>query len=482
MSLFKIRSGYFHSVKWGGYIIALSFIRQLLIVPVFFAAIGFNDYAFWLVLSAIVLMIRSLNLGQLHYTSNLINLNYHYKKNIDSELRSGQGANIIWILIQVIIGLAVSFPQVLAFFSNFSVNYLVSSWAQYSFILLLFSRIIFQYTNLYLLRLFEPLGKINLTIKYQFFSDLIDFAALLIGIYISGSIFYSCLIVFVFSLVFLVFIYLFVKRNVPFTVPVFKGINYYESFLIVKASMYLTFSFVIEKIYEVGLNLVVVRTYATQVLPQFTTNRVMSNFLYRVSDVMVKPLFPAIQKEFTLNNERYVLSNMVTFWRVSNAVLIVCITLGMPFFFDLYKFWTGNKLELNMGLICYLFIAIAFQNFSMIFIEFFKKTNLTKQMLTVNIIKVSLTVSGIFLFGFINNVPGLGIAMIMGEVVSLVYVFKVVMNSFKTNYVLKIFIGNLLPVVIFSISLALYIYLQNYALLLMCNFLAILSIYKFKHT
>lgn len=450
-------------------------------VPVFLGAIGFNNYAFWLVLNAIVLMIRSLSLGQLHYISNLINLNYHTRKNIDKELLSGQGANILCISVQIIIGLAVSFPQILSVFSSFSVSYLVAAHAQSSFIFLLLSRIIFQYTNLYLLRLFEPLGKINLTIKYQFFSDLLDFIVMFIAVYFTGSIFYTCFIVFFFSLLFLIYIYFFVKKNVTFNIPLFKGINYFESFLIVKGAIFLTFSFIIEKIYEVGLNLVVVRTYATQILPQFTTNRVMSNFLYRISDVMVKPLFPGIQKEFTLNNERYILENMITFWRLSNAVLIAGITLGMPFFFGLYSFWTDNTLKFNIDLICYLFMAIAFQNYSMIFIEFFKKTNLSKQILTANSIKVGLTIGGIFLFGYLGNIPGLGIAMVIGEIVSLLYILKVITTSFKTNYAVKAFLTNLLPVIIFSIALVLYIYTQNYILLVLCNSLALVYIYKSKN-
>jgi len=476
LSLFKLEPGYFNSVKWGSYSIAISFVRQIVIVSVFIATVGKHDYAFWLVLSAIALMIRAINLGQLHYTSNLVNLNYHIKHDISKELMSGQGANILCMCAQVVLGIVIAYPPILAFFTNFDLGYITSIHAQYSFILLVFSRVILQYVSLYLLRLFEPIGKIQVSIKYQVIGETLDFLIIVAAIYLTQSIFYTSLALFIFAILFSVYIYYYVKKNVPFTIPFIKGINYKDSFIVIRQSATLTFSFIVEKIYEVGLNLVIVRAFATAALPQFDTNRKMSNAFYRVSNVLVTPILPSIQKEFTLKNENYILDKMTVFWRFSNAMLLLCVTIGMPFFLDIYTKWTSNKIDFNLNLICYLFMAIAYQNYSMIFIEFFKKTNLSKQMLITNIVKVSATIAAILLFGYYNNVGGMGIALLLGEIISLAYALLIIIAIFKSRHAINVFVGNLLPVILLSLTLLLYVFSLNYLLFLGCNSFVLLYI------
>ncbi|KGO87430.1 hypothetical protein Q765_07125 [Flavobacterium rivuli WB 3.3-2 = DSM 21788] len=476
MSLFKLEPGYFNSVKWGSYSIAISFIRQIVIVSVFIATVGKHDYAFWLVLSAIVLMIRAINLGQLHYTSNLVNLNYHIKQDISKELLSGQGANILFMLAQILLSIVIAYPPVLSFFSNFDITYITSIHAQYSFVLLVFSRVILQYISLYLLRLFEPIGKIQVSIKYQVIGETLDFLVIVAAIYFTKSIFYTSLALFFFSILFSGYIYYYVKKNVPFAIPFLKGVNFRDSLLVIRQSATLTFSFIVEKIYEVGLNLVIVRAFATSALPQFDTNRKMSNAFYRVSNVLVTPILPSIQKEFTLKNENYILDKMTVFWRFSNAMLLLCVTAGMPFFLDIYTKWTSNKIDFNLNLICYLFMAIAYQNYSMIFIEFFKKTNLSKQMLVTNVVKVSATILSILVFGYYNNVGGMGIALLLGEVIALAYALIIIIAIFKSRHAVTVFLTNLLPVVLLSLTLLVYTFSLNYLLFLICNSFVLLYI------
>ena len=475
---FKTESGYFNSVKWGGYSIAISFVRQILLIPAFLSSVGEYDYAFWLVLYSIAFMIRALNLGQLHYTSNLINLNYHIKHDISGELLLGQGANLIFMYVQVFFGLIISFPHILTLLSGFPVSYLLAVNAQYSLILLVVSRIIFQYVNLYLLRLFEPVNRIQTSIKFQTLGDLLDFIVVVAAIYFTHSIFYTCLILLVFTMLFAGYVYYFVKRNVPFTIPFLKNVDYRKSLSILKSSSVLTFSFIVEKIYEVGLNLVIVRAYVALVLPQFNTSRTMSNSFFRVSNALVIPLLPGIQKEFALGNEHYILNRMIAFWRNTNVILLLSITAGMPFFGYIYKIWTGNKMDFDVNLLCFLFMAIALQGYSIMFYEFLKKTNASKQILISNIIKVVVTVAAIFIFGRHNMIKGLGISLFLAELFTLVYVFLVMMAIFKDKAAYKTFFKGLIPVVLFVISLVIYMATLNYWIFLVINIITLAYILK----
>lgn len=474
MNPFKINSGYFNSVKWGSYSLALGFIRQIILVPVFLTTVGKDKYALWLILYTIALMIRSLNLGQLHYTSNLVNLSYHIKQDITTELSLGQGANIICMSFQFLLGITVSFPVILNLFSNLPVDYLISSNAQYSLALLVFSRVIHQYVTLYLLRLFEPIGKIQTTIKYQTIGEVIDLGVTAAALYVTHSIAYTSAATFLFSIFFLVWMYVYVGKNVPFTLLLYKNIDYKGSVKVIRQSSLLTFSFIVEKIYENGLNLVIARAYTASILPQFDTNRKMSNAFYRASNVVVAPILPGIQKEFTLKNEKYILDKMMVFWRFSTAMFILCVTIGMPLFSIIYTKWTGNTIRFNVNLICYLFMAIAFQNYSLIIIEFFKKTNLSKQMLITNIVKVSITIICLFLFGYYGLVSGLGGALLIGEIIAIIYILLVMVALFNASSAIRVFVSGLIPVVLVSISLMVYMNILNYKLFFACNALILL--------
>ena len=475
---FKTESGYFNSVKWGGYSIAISFVRQILLIPAFLSSVGEYDYAFWLVLYSIAFMIRALNLGQLHYTSNLINLNYHIKHDIGGELLLGQGANLIFMYIQVLLGVIVSFPHILTLLSGFPVSYLIATNAQYSLILLVISRVILQYVCLYLLRLFEPVNKIQTSIKFQTLGDLLDFITVVAAIYFTHSIFFTNIIVLVVTIIFAGYVYYFVKKDLPFAVPFLKGISYKKSFTIIKSSSVLTFSFIVEKIYEVGLNLVIVRAYTALVLPQFNTSRTMSNSFFRVSNALVIPLLPGIQKEFALSNENYILNKMVVFWRNANIILLFSITAGMPFFSYIYVKWTGNKMDFDLNLLCFLFMAISLQSYSVMFYEFLKKTNASRQILISNVIKVVITVAVIFIFGRYNIIKGLGIALFAAELITLVYVFLVMMAIFKDKAAYKTFLIGLIPVILFSLSLVLYMSTLNYWIFFVVNILILAYILK----
>jgi len=474
----KVDRGYFNSVKWGGYSIGISFVRQILLVPAFMHAVGSNNYAFWILLSSIVLMIRAVNLGQLHYSSNLINLGYHKNGSIKDELIVAQGANYIYILIQLIIGAVMAVPLLLSAISTFSVDYIINNNGQYSLLLLVFAKVIFQYNNLFLLRIFEPLGKIKTTIKYQTIGELFDFAVTVAAIYLTKSIFLTCAAIFASNLLFSIITLLYVKANVPFVIPFFKGLSVEKSWWVVKSSFLLTCSFLVEKVNENGINILIPNLFATAILPVFTTSRVISNSVFRVSNAAVIPLMPDIQKHFSLANPQYIVNRMVSFWRISSFVIIAGVTVVLPLLPYIYTKWTGDKLEFNLDIVCYLIMAVSIQNFGMIINEFLKKTNHSRQIFIYNIIKSGLTVVCLFAFAYTYYSEGLGLAILVGEVLSLIYMLVMMRSTFKPTLQVNVIVRFLVPVVLFCISLSLYMFFLNYWLFLFVNVLILIS-YKF---
>lgn len=469
MKPFKIEPGYYSSVKWGGYALGLSFLRQIFLVPVFIITVGSYGYSFWLILSTVAVMITALNLGHLNYSANLINFIYHKNEDVAPEIIKIQGATFIYGLLQLLLGIIICFTPVLSYITSFPESYITAHNAGAGFILLLAGKFFLQYIGMFVLRLFEPLGRINTTLKYQAIGEALDLVATLGAIYVTGSIFYTCLAVFIVNIVFGIVILFYVANYVPFKLPFLKNLNPLDSYRFIKGSIVMNSSFMVEKVYDVGLNLVVVRVFGANTVPLFATGRVLTNIFYRLCTVTVIPLFPVIQKDYALNKQDAIIHKVKIFWSLLTILLILGITIGMPFLPYVYDLWTHNKLQFNLSIICYLFMAVSFQNFVMIVNEFFKKANFSKQILIYNISKSAITIAAIMVFGYYNYLPGLGLALFIADVLCSVYSMLILLSLFKDKITARMLLTYLLPVILFCVSLMCYLYTQYYWVFLLSN-------------
>lgn len=116
----KKSPSYLMSLQWGVSSIFINFFKQILFVPIFIQSVGKDGYAFWLIISAIVLMIRAINLGQLYYSSNVINLSYHQGKDVNEAINTGQGASFIMIGIQILVTLVLCSKSILLSFFDYN--------------------------------------------------------------------------------------------------------------------------------------------------------------------------------------------------------------------------------------------------------------------------------------------------------------------------------------------------------------------------
>jgi hypothetical protein len=473
LNIFKSGAGYFNSVKWGSYAIAISLLRQLCLVPIFIVSVGEYGYSFWIILSTIVTLLTALNLGHLHYSSNVINITYHLKGTIEKEIKRIQGANYLYVTLQLIIGVLLSFTPVLSLVTSFPANFIQQNYSGIGFLLLLTGRIFLQYSGLFLLRLLEPVGRIETTLKFQAIGEIVDFAAVASAIFFTGSILLTCIAAFVANLLFTIGMLIFVSKIVPFKIFLHK-VNIPDALQFMKNSFSLNSSFLIERAYDTGLNLVIVRLFNTSVLPVFTTSRVLTNIFYRICWVIVIPLFPDIQKRFALKDSEYVIEKIKLFWSFVSVFIIFSVTVSLPFLPYIYSVWTHNKLGFNIYIVCFLFMAVSFQNFGMIINEFFKKTNFSKQILILNTIKSLVTISAIVLFGSVDYEQGLAIALIFGEFLCLVYSIHVLINIFKEQINWAIAISYFIPVLLFCLSMVIYLWELNYWVFFTINTLIII--------
>lgn len=457
----------------------ISFLKQFLLVPAFILSIGGHGYAFWLSVTALIILINSLNSGHLHYSANILSIAYHKTGSIDNEIRKFQGASLIYSFIQLLLGLVFFFPDALATVTSFDKQYITTNNLNIAFLLVLTGRIVYQYFSSFLTRLFEPIGNIYISLKYKAIADAFELAVTALGIYFTKSIFFTSIGIAAVCFIFSGINYILLKKQVPFKLTLLKKIDFPNAFKLIRQSFVLNISFWVEKIYDVGLNLIIVRFFGVTALNVFSTSRVLTNIFYRAANVLILPAFPEIQKQYVHKNLNYIYEKVKLYWSISVSFIIITVTIGMPLLPYIYSFWTKNELHFDYYIVGFLIVAISLQIFGTIINEFFKKTNYSAQLLVYNVIKLTVTSMLLVLFGYFSIAQGVAIALAAGEAVSLICLLYCFADLFKAVLKPVYILYRLIPVLIFCVSVILFVISGNYSVLLFFNIpLILLFVYK----
>lgn len=457
----KKNLGYLHSVKWGAASIGTSFLRQLLLVPVFISALGNDGYGAWLLLFSAASFINAFGSGFLHYSCNIINISYHAGNNIKALVSNIIKAIVQIVVLQAVLGLALSSVQLLSVFVNLDVHYLATHNASSAFLFLLGARLFYQYNLGFVLRMFEPSGHIKDTLKFQFFTDFIDLIATAVLVYATQNLLHSCIGIFAVNALLLVISVIYVQRRTGFFS--LRAATAGSSGLI-KKSFGLNAGFFIEKVYDSWLNLLVSHFFGPALVPVFNVTQKLVNVFYRLSYMLVQPLFPDIQKQFGLRNFAFVSQLIVRHWRILLSVIMASVTVSIPFLPWFYKRLTGNALAFDLSLLLFLFMGILLQNFIFIIGEFFKKTNFSRQFMIFSVLRVGSTISLMWVFSVVGYTPGIGASMALAELICVVYALYIFTNKVVVIRQMYYYLGF---VICFCALLLLYMVTRSYMLLLL---------------
>lgn len=466
MNLFKWKNNaYFHSISWSFCSILLNFFKQLMLVPIYISFLGKEEFGIWLILLSIVNLIRGINVGQTNYSSNLINLNYSKGDGslLNKLVSYGHSANIIMVVFQIIIVICISIPFVLNGITGISLSFIKNSNLSLSLLLLLIPTIIYQYATLFLLRLFEPAGKIHISIKYSFLGELVDMIGTILFIFLFKSILGMSFGIFLFNSLYSIFLIWFVKRQVhflnhdSFKFSLNKGLSQ-----IVK-SLLLTFSFIVEKINELGLNIVVGRLFLPINVPLFSASKTITNIALKVSSALVGPLMPSVQNNFATDNHQSNNQLIVKFWKFTSNILLLGVVGFYPIIPFLFEKWTLGKISYNGTLIVCFLMSILFQNFSSILVECLRKLNLIKEITGYNLLKVGVIIALFIVGGILKDFNFVGYAILIAEVLSTLYLYFIRRSYFADASLSRVFKWRMLINLIFSTLFIMYSFnLINY--------------------
>ncbi|WP_282069433.1 hypothetical protein [Olleya namhaensis] len=413
------------SLKWGLLVILVNLINQILIVPFFLTYFDKEVYSLWLVMVAFILLIRTINLGQLNYSSNLINIEYFKGEKVDEFINSAFGANIVLVTLQLLVGFILSVPQVFSAISGFEIGFLVNNDFTLIFILLLISRLLNQIFSLFYLRLLEPLNLISKRIKYDGIRELLEVCIIITAIVVFQDLLPIALAILGYNLVFTGFTYIKVRENISRINGDIK-IEFKQSIAIIKNSTTLFLSFCSDKLYENGLNIFITALYNPILLPLFSSTRTMTNLSLKFATVISEPLMPDLQKNYSQKDDVNLINGLKYYWKLTFLPIYVLLLLLLPIVEFLFNLWTKNKLDFSLDLFLWMYISVYFLNYSSVLTQFFRRTNFAKQLIGYSVTKTITVIGFLYLLAYLKDLAMAGLAMFVGEFIScLILLFQI---------------------------------------------------------
>jgi O-antigen/teichoic acid export membrane protein len=439
------------SFSWGVIITIITFLKQIILAPFFLTFFGKEFFALWIIYNSISYVISALNLGVINYSHNILSLAYFKNQKLtESSRNSIIVSNLFIFLIQLFLSLIISKPYFNELITSLETNSL-------SIFILIFSRIFNQQIVTFYLRLLDTVGLVRERLKIEAAREL---AEILIVFVFSvmfknfDAIFYGILIYNLLQ-VLLIFVH---KKQINPIINNFTIKNFDLSILLKSTSMF--FSNLFEKFFDQGILLVLSKLISPLSVTNFTTTRVISNSLLRVSTIFTEPLIPGMQKSFVSNNPTNLSKFFKFYWLLTSIPILIGFSISLPFIGFLYSYWVQQKLTFSPDLYFLLFLCSFILNFSMIIIQYLKRTNKTKILNTAYISKSLCFIIFLLIITGDYTLTNIAKTLLFCELVSAVilvyFIFLEIRQEFKG-------VRNLLFCTIFIVSIIYFFgyYLNN---------------------
>jgi O-antigen/teichoic acid export membrane protein len=436
------------SYLWVGLTFLLNIGRQIVIIPFILLAWGKETYSYWLILISATNLLYTVNHGYLQYIGNEINLHYHQsiQKSI-SIFKSAFLVLVIQSIILVIIMLILAIPQVFNLLTNINTEDIFDQQVISAFLILGLSSIIYYGMTGLVGKLHEPTGKIYLLYRFSFISQFFEALIFVVLVILKSTLIQAATAVALVRILSITYFGYQIASSYPDFYPWWKGGSLKDGFKNFKSSLLLVYSNFIERFQYEGVTLFVSSFLTITAVPIYSTIRTIGNSAISSISLFVNPTIPDIQKKVANREYHQVLQLLFLNLTVSSLVVNLLFLILAPFISNLYELWTGGELQFDAQF----YLAIAY--YSIIYcvnynyFSLLKGINLTKEVLTLVMVKVIV----IFILPFFlpRTLSSVGFSIVVSEFLglmfSLYYSFRELSKSLKSREIINLMLLTALP-------------------------------------
>jgi len=411
---------------WSVVNLFLSLTKSLLLVPLFLTIWESDDYAIWILLLSLALLIQGFNLGFIQYAGNEINLTFHRSKDKAIYIFSS-ATKFLLILFSIEAFIALFFYNEdiqLYIFNDIKVfeNQIILP-------IFIYSCLVYNCILRFFPRLFEPIGRVDLLARINLIFTSLELLMMIISLsFLKTNLndFILIISLFYLSSSFLIFLVIKKRFNIFFN-NIFKGSTKYGGQIFL-SSLGFFFTNLIEKLNNESISLIIAKFISISLIPLFYTTKTFTNLFVRVNNISLDLISPYFQKYFQENrNDKIILIHRL-YWLITSAPIFIIIIVSLPYIQYVFDIWVQNKINFDYKLYVLFLISISIISYGTIFSYFLKCIN------RVKLVSISVFLKTIFFyFTFIfcpKDLYGFLIAFIVSDVLLYLIIYR--------KYVLKI--------------------------------------------
>ncbi len=397
--------------------IGITFLIQILLVPVYLSRWDSKTYGIWLAIQALVSLLQLLDLGHQQFLRN------EFLRIGNQRIRQLQIT--LWSSIPIALSLgAIEFSITLLLYHLGFLTYLLGSephLSQSAGLIVLFSILVWTFTGSVLGIATQALSPLGYFPRFSWWGvGMIVFTNIcpIISVLVGNS-FFETGIIWVVS-IFIVNIplgmetwRLLVKEKLhPVTINLKLGLKNFRD------SQILTLKTLLEMIRQQGFRILLVPLSGESGMVAFVTMRTGANVAIQGLATITNPLLPELMRFLNQRDQKRSGMSFSIIWLAIISIIAPSVILLQVFVGPFFEIWTRGKVTFDPMLFSMLSMGVLILGIAQPAVAIIQGNNLLRAQLRISILSSFLAVAGLFFFINVIGIRGAALAILIAEIAS----------------------------------------------------------------
>jgi O-antigen/teichoic acid export membrane protein len=406
----------------GFILFALNIVQSILLVPILLKYWGAEKYAIWIAIWAFIMLMRTIDIGHLNLIGNeFSNLYFQDKIKARDVLGSAVKVALLMGLVEIILfGLSIISNVADELVGIQQMNNIKE--LEYSILIALLPWALAGGAISIVLRAIPALGLYSQTIYAGISLKILEILILIYCALYNKSFLFLCTLVCISNVSYVFFLFLFLKKLMPFFIPFWKYGTWKQGLINFKRSLALTVNGFFEQYSNNLIILFISNTSGLAMVPAFTTMRTIANTSLQATNIVLEPLGADIIRLNAKNEKSKIADIFRTNWFILGNGICLSFIFLMPFIETLYVFWTNNEFKFDANVYFLLILSVSVINYGKSFFILIRGLNKLLLINIITIVRISIVLLISIALFFSNHLSILALSLLVSEIVASIIV------------------------------------------------------------
>lgn len=353
----------FSGVVWGGVSFGLTFVQNIVLVPIFLSYWGAEMYGLWIALMAAYTMIQRIDFGHQVYISFELNKLWVANRNKFTQVL-GSAVSVALFLGVLEILVIISFWKfgLLGPLFGLDETEITRQGLHFALMAHMLEWLLIGNVGGVLVKLYTTFGNYDTSQRINILYRTITVIVIAIAAYNKFAILNTSITLVAVLIGFGIGQLTYFRYKYPFLYPWWQGANLKLGINNVVRSVPLTVSNLIDQFNITGISLLISSNLGLALIPAFTTLRSLTSTVKQATGLVLNPIVPDLARYYVERDFNRITQVLRANLFVSGFPANMLFFALMPFVAWIYQTWTAGKLEFNMLLFHLLALSALLMN------------------------------------------------------------------------------------------------------------------------